>query len=409
MEKPLKIVLALGSRHTIPPVSNSSGVAWILYHIAKRLSKQKFDIHVISKWNDELEEGFDSIYHHINLDTKTAKAKMRFWKRVPYRMRKKLFTFSQPDRIVYYQGIRKKMKQIKPDLVLSVVHSELFYMLHKAYPQAKHAYWYHSSDIFGLEKRLTDYLFSNTEGVLVLNNLTVNSIKTQLPDINIPISRIYNALDLSVRGEIDESKLREQERAKYNFKKDDIVIGYAGRFAREKNIMSLFKAVKELVDKRIPVKLLMAGDINNEKMPDWDYYNKCIEYANENIKDSLFFVGWMSNKELSKFYCAIDLGVLLSQEKEGSPMFFLEACSFGKPMIATSVGSNPEHLEHGVNGFLLDVANIDKELPNLILKIVEDKVAYSDMSKNCRKYIKEHHSYDDKVIEFEKFLLEVDA
>ena len=406
-KKRLKIVLALGSRHTIPPVSNSSGVAWILYHIAKRLSNDKFDVHVISKWHRELPNEIDPIYHHVNIDTPYARFRQRFWALVPYRYKKKLFTFSQADRIVYYKGIRKLVSQIKPDIVMSAVHAELFYWLQQAYPKAKHCYWYHSSHIFGMNKRLTDFLFKHAKGVLVLNDLTVNTINETLPGLNIPIHKIYNALDLSGYSDIDQNGVRQEQRKIYHYDNDDIVVGYAGRFAKEKNIMLLLKCLYKLNEQGVPIKLLMAGDIKNEKMPDWDYYNECIEYANKHLSGLIQFTGWISNKELHKFYCAIDLGVLLSQEREGSPMFFLEACSFGKPMIATAVGSNPEHVIDGENGYLIEVDKIEEQLPDKILKIIADKENYKAMSKRCVQYIIDHHSYEDKVVEFEDFIQKV--
>ena len=408
MKQKIKVVLALGSRHTVPPVSNSSGVAWILYNIVKDLPRDKFDIHVITKWNDELKgKDIDSIYHHVNIETPVANIKKSFWKRMPYTYRKKKFTFSQPDRIVYYQGIIKKVKEIKPDLVMSIVHTELFYLLKNAYPEAKHCYWYHSSDIFGLDKRLKDFLFKNTNGILVLNELTVQSIKKNKPELDVPVKKIYNAIDTSEYHKIDERSLREEMRKRFNYSDDDIVIGYAGRFAKEKNILKLFKSVHALQKKGLPVKVLMAGDIKNEKMPDWNYYNECMDYAKKYLDNTVQFTGWLSNEKLKQFYCAIDMGVLLSQEKEGSPMFFLEASSFGKPMIATNVGSNPEHLVDGVNGFLIDVNDIENQLPEAVLKLVEDKKIYSEMSRNGREYIKKHHSWPDKVREFEKFILAV--
>jgi len=407
MAKRKKVVLALGSRHTVPPVSSSSGIAWIVYNFAKRLSEQNFDVHVISKWNDELEEFNKKKYYHVNIDTFWKRLELLFWKYCPYRIKKRIFTFSQPDRIVYYKGIRKKIKEIQPDVVLSIVHAELFMLLKKACPEIKHAYWYHSSSILGLNPQLLSFLMEHSDGILTLNDLTVNAIKQTYPEKNVPIRRIYNALDLSGHKDINEKEVRAVQRNVWGYDESDIVIGYAGRFAREKNILKLFKAAFELRSKGYPIKLLMAGDIKFEKMPDMNYYNLCMDYANEYLDGTVTFTGWLSSNELQKFYCAIDLGILLSQEREGSPMFFLEACSFGKPMIATNVGSNPEHLSEGENGYLVDVNEIEKELPGTILKVISDTDSYNKMSDRCREYVKKHHVYDEKVLEFEQFLVDV--
>lgn len=71
--------------------------------------------------------------------------------------------------------------------------------------------------------------------------------------------------------------------------------------------------------------------------------------------------GWQS--DVSRFYREAD--VLLSLSKsEGAPVSFMEANSFGTPVIATNVGGVGEIIEEGVNGFVvpLDVEEIAKKI-----------------------------------------------
>lgn len=49
----------------------------------------------------------------------------------------------------------------------------------------------------------------------------------------------------------------------------------------------------------------------------------------------------------------------LSSRYEGLPLSIVEAMCAGLPIIATNVGGNPELIEHGKNGFLVAVGDID--------------------------------------------------
>ena len=60
-------------------------------------------------------------------------------------------------------------------------------------------------------------------------------------------------------------KLRLNFRNKYNIKKSEIIIGYAGRYAKQKNIFSLLKAFSKIIKKEKKIYLYMAGKHMDKK------------------------------------------------------------------------------------------------------------------------------------------------
>ena len=56
-------------------------------------------------------------------------------------------------------------------------------------------------------------------------------------------------------------KLRLNFRNKYNIKKSEIIIGYAGRYAKQKNIFSLLKAFSKIIKKEKKFTFIWQGNI----------------------------------------------------------------------------------------------------------------------------------------------------
>jgi glycosyltransferase involved in cell wall biosynthesis len=63
------------------------------------------------------------------------------------------------------------------------------------------------------------------------------------------------------------------------------------------------------------------------------------------------FKGWVTGHEKDNLLQFADVFVLPSYY-EGSPVAMLEAMSYGKPVISTTVGGIPEIVEPGLNGWL---------------------------------------------------------
>ena len=81
------------------------------------------------------------------------------------------------------------------------------------------------------------------------------------------------------------NSLRLSFRKKNNIKKTDIIFGFAGRYAEQKNIDSLLLAFSKITNDHDNIYLYMAGkDINSQN-------NKLINFVSRlNIKNKVFFI-----------------------------------------------------------------------------------------------------------------------
>ncbi len=99
----------------------------------------------------------------------------------------------------------------------------------------------------------------------------------------------------------------------------------------------------------IPAKLLLVGD-GPEK-------HRVMALAKETAyKKDILFLGKQENVE--ELFAISDLMLLLS-EMESFGLVLLEAMACGVPGIGTATGGIPEVIEHGVNGYLVQLGDTE--------------------------------------------------
>ncbi|MEO5991372.1 MAG: glycosyltransferase family 4 protein [Ferruginibacter sp.] len=401
----LNVILVSGSRHTIPPNKKSPGVPRIIETLSSNDSTS-FKYKVISKYDDSLKQQDynKSKFLHVapTLSSHFFEMILHY---VPLSIRKRVFGYVLPDRIVYYEGIKRLIRKEKPDIIITFMHFELFKKLHKAYPKAKHIYFFRSTDLkLRLGDENIDYLLKNSCGFLANTRSPVEELKLISPYLKFPIETIYNAINL----DDFTCKISQEHSYKYrnglNLTPQDFVIGYAGRLSEEKSILELLEAVNYLKNKGITVHLCIAGSIQNESTPNKSYYDNIIDFVQTHIAKQVHFMGWLSNDNLFEFYNAIDISVLLSKYSEGNSMFLLESLSMGVPVITTRIGGNIEMISNGQNGFLINTENIKENLIDQLELVLNDRTQLTAMSIKAIKFIKQNHTNDVMINKFNKFM-----
>jgi len=120
----------------------------------------------------------------------------------------------------------------------------------------------------------------------------------------------------------------------------------------------------------------------------FDKYEKYIE-PDSKIK---IINKYIPDKEVPEYFRNTSVVVLPYISATQSGIIPL-AYSFGKPVIATRVGSMPEIIEDGKTGFLVEPRN-EKDLANAIIKLISDDKLIKMMSENALRYCKRNLSWD---------------
>jgi glycosyltransferase involved in cell wall biosynthesis len=147
---------------------------------------------------------------------------------------------------------------------------------------------------------------------------------------------IWNGVD-SIR--LTRTCSREAVRESLGFRPNDFVLGYVGRFSREKRPQVVIEAVSRLPE-RFKALLLGWGERREYLM----------ELANERIPGRYAFAtAW---NYLGDYYQAMD-ALCLASDQEGFPLVMLEAMMCARPLIVTLVGCVPDVIVDRVNGLVV--------------------------------------------------------
>lgn len=174
---------------------------------------------------------------------------------------------------------------------------------------------------------------------------------------------------------------RETQRAKFNLKDDEIVLGMIAVLRSWKRHDRLFECAKILIDQGNNIKILLAGDGPNKEA----IKNKIKENQLEN---RVIMLGHVKNPE--EVLPAVDFVLSCSDGNEGVSQSVMQALLMSKAVLATNVGSVKD-LYHNDNFILTEngaVTDWAASLKNLI-DHPEKKKAYE---KKARDYVLDNFS-----------------
>ena len=157
------------------------------------------------------------------------------------------------------------------------------------------------------------------------------------------VTRIPNGID-SIRYSPD-SCVRERMRQELGFEDNNVVVGFSGRLDPIKNLDLLFRIFVRGVREYPNLRLVIVGD-GPERIR---LETSCKQ---ESLGGHIVFTG--SQQEVVPYLRAMDV-FLLTSLSEQMPMTVLEAMSVGIPVVATRVGEIPYIIDHGINGFALEL------------------------------------------------------
>ena len=212
---------------------------------------------------------------------------------------------------------------------------------------------------------VSDYIAQKIKEVEDIGNVrtVINGIKTE--DFNKKYDKI------------------EELKKQYGINKNDTVFMYTGRVTKDKGVLELIQAFKNMENNYKDIKLLIVGSsfFNNVKK---DKYIKNLEKISKEIKEKVIFTGYINHNELYKIYSIADVQVVPSQFADPCPLSVIEGVTSGIPLIVSRCGGIPEIVNEN-NAEFVELSNkfID-ELENAMIDMYNNKerrVMMSNYSK----------------------------
>src|SRR3989338_4807561 len=166
--------------------------------------------------------------------------------------------------------------------------------------------------------------------------------KEGVPEKKIEV--IYNGIHLPENGGAHTKNLTRKD---IGTKADDLVIMHVANLTPVKGHAHLLKAMASLLPECPKIKLVLVGE-----GPLRGELTELVEQLN--LTDHVVFLG--KREDVRQLLKMADVCVLPSLS-EGMSNAILEYMAAGKPVVATNVGGNPELVQNGKTGILVDKDN----------------------------------------------------
>lgn len=177
-------------------------------------------------------------------------------------------------------------------------------------------------------------------------------------DVPTPIEVIHNGIDGSPFGLPSNGAVRRE----LGIDPKAFVVGTAVVLSEQKGIKYLLDATKLVHAEAPEIQFVIAGDGPSRR--------ELEEKARQDgLGPTVRFIGYRS--DIPAVIGSFDTYVLPSLW-EGLPLALLEALAQGVPIVASTVGGNPEVVEHGANGFLVPPAD-SRALADHVLRVYRDE------------------------------------
>ncbi len=234
-------------------------------------------------------------------------------------------------------------------------------------------------------------LRKNYKGIIVLHIHTVITFTPNTPDV----IRIFDNCDYIIANsnysqktmkkikETDGSKVLllpncvnsdlfnisngQNIRKKLGIGNEEFVYLYCGRLEIGKGVLELIRAYKKCLHDGILVIVGASWFSSNKKTK----YVKELEKESLEIKDRVFFTGYINHVKLSDYYKMANVVIMPSIYNEAAGLVAIEAQMCGVPVIVSKVGGLPEFV-HEKSELKIEVD--DKFIENLGAKMVELKL-----------------------------------
>lgn len=194
-----------------------------------------------------------------------------------------------------------------------------------------------------------------------------------------------NLEDFNKSMNVDLEQHVERIRAKLNIPQDRQVLGFVGRFTKDKGIKELIEAFEILTQENFNIHLLLCGDFEEGDPVEQNVIDRM------KCNPHITMAGFVSH--VIPYYYLMDLFVLPSF-REGYPTVLLEASAAGLPVVSTYVTGCIDAVMHGVNGFLVKPGN-SYELAEGIRKLLQDPELAKQMGSAGRKRVEMDFKSED--------------
>jgi len=224
--------------------------------------------------------------------------------------------------------------------------------------------WHERNMIYGQEKDISKTFMFLPDAIICNSRATAERFKTRkgIPDK----VRV-------IRNGVNTSKFRPGEAPRELFNKyylnGEKVVGLISNFSTRKKPEYFLDACPMILKQLPDTRFMVVGDEFTEA--DGGRHSELVRKVKSlNLEKQVIFTGFVP--DVSDIIQAFDIGVAVT-EKEACSRAILEIMASGKPVVAFNTGGNPELIEHGITGILVNFGNTESLANSIVELLVDEK------------------------------------
>ena len=233
---------------------------------------------------------------------------------------------------------------------------------------------------------VTRYAIEQSDGVTAISNY-LKQRTVQEFEVRNHVEVIYNFVNCDVYR---RDPLAAERRSEFAQDGERLIV-HVSNFRPVKRMGDVIE-IFDRVQKHVPSRLLLMGDGPERSRAEWLVDQK-------GLRKKVDFLG-KEDRIYEKLSIA-DL-MLMPSELESFGLAALEAMACEVPTIATDVGGVPEVIEHGRNGFLAPVGDVES-MSRYAIDILSDEKRLREMGKLARWEAQTRFCSSKIIPEYEKF------
>lgn len=217
-------------------------------------------------------------------------------------------------------------------------------------------------------------LYKKFNNIIFVSESSRNGFIKRYPHLENKTRVIYNLIQVE--------NIREKAE-NYTIRRPYIIT--VGRLEREKAFDRIIKVARKLIDDDIYFTWFIIGEGS-------EYYKIKQMIEDNELGNYIFLLGKKENP--FPIVKKADIFALLSYY-EGSPNTIIEALTLGIPVIATEVGGIPEHIIHGVTGWL--VKNNENSVYEGLKELIQNHQLREKIAENLKCYFYDNNKIKNNI------------
>jgi len=167
------------------------------------------------------------------------------------------------------------------------------------------------------------------------------------------------------------------------------IILFVGRLIKEKNLTSLLRSIKLVVNVLPRTLLVVIGN--------GDQADALLKASHQlSLDRNLKWIKHIAHAELPRYYNAADVFVLFSTS-EGFPRVLMEAAAAGLPIVCSKISGSTDAIHDGETGFIVDINDISAFAEKIML-LLQNNAIRTRMANAAPQYIKKIGTFDENII-----------